>query len=332
MISAHGLTKYYGDKCAVQNVNFDIQQGEIVGILGLNGAGKSTTLKILACLLLPSTGTVKINGLDVVEHPHETRKLVGFLPEVPPLYTEMTVEGFLTFAGELRGLTRAQTLGRLEEVLAVTNTRDVRGEVIGNLSHGYRQRVGIAQSIIHNPPVLILDEPISGLDPVQIVEVREMVRGLKGKHTILVSSHILSEISQTCDRILVIQDGQIVAAGTEEELTAKLAGGNRVLLTVRGEQGPILELLRKLPKVTLCTAVSVGDGRGVIGRARTDVHEIEVTSDGDVREDLARELVQAGHGLLQLRPAEAELESIFLRLTHRPKVSNATAAPEEVRS
>jgi ABC-2 type transport system ATP-binding protein len=307
MIAAQGLTKYYGDACAIEDLSFEIESGEIVGILGLNGAGKTTTLRILSCLLLPSAGSVKIGGLDIYENPHEIRKKVGFLPEEPPLYHEMTVESFLRFAGELRGLEKAEAKSRTKEVMEVTHTAEVAGQFIGTLSHGFRQRVGIGQAIIHRPEVLILDEPISGLDPVQIVDMREMIRGLKGRHTILVSSHILPEISQTCDRILVLQDGKIVATGTEEELTKDLAGGRKISLVVRGEEKKALELVKGLPKVKACE---------VAGKSAGTVH-LRVTTEEDVREDLSRAIVLGGLGLLEIAPSEAELESIFISLTRR---------------
>ncbi len=302
MISAQGLTKFYGDKCAIEDLTFEIDSGEIVGILGLNGAGKTTTLRILSCLLLPSVGKVSINGLNILENPHEIRKQVGFLPEIPPLYQEMSVESFLTFAGEIRGLSHRHAVSRVEEVLEITNTKEFRSEMIANLSHGYRQRVGIGQAIIHQPAVLILDEPISGLDPVQIKEMREMIRGLKGRHTILVSSHILSEISQTCDRIMVIKDGRLRATGTEEELTSQ-AKGHHLQLTVRGDKDKIIALLREQAHVTDCATTS----------ERNDTVQLKVTTVKDVREALSRELIQAGFGLLQLN--QAELEDIFLKLT-----------------
>ena len=310
MIAAQGLTKFYGAKCAVRNISFEISNGEIVGILGLNGAGKTTTLRVLACLLLPSAGRVSINGLDVAERSYDIRKQVGFLPEDPPLYPEMTVESFLAFSGELRGLRRRDAQQRMEEVLDITHTKDVRREVIANLSHGYRKRVGIGQAVIHRPPVLILDEPISGLDPVQIVEMREMIRGLRGRHTILVSSHILPEISQTCDRIIVIQEGEIVATGTEEELTGKLTGAKRLNLLVRGPADQVVPFLKKQAYVTACEVTGQLDG----------VLHLRLTTDQDLREVLSRELIQAGFGLLQLNPAEAELESIFIQLTQKKEV------------
>ena len=311
MIKAQGLTKFYGDKCAIEDLDFEIDSGEIIGILGLNGAGKTTTLRILCSLLLPSTGKVTIGGVDVVEQPHEIRKKVGFLPEEPPLYLEMTVEDYLVFAGGLRGLTSAEARRRAGEVMEVTNVTDVRRQVIGNLSFGYRKRVGIGQAIVHQPPVLILDEPITGLDPVQIVEMRQMIRGLGDEHTVLVSSHILPEISQTCDRLFVIQQGRLVASGTEEELTGQLIGGHRVKLQVRGDAGQISALVSGLERVTSCKVMETANS----------VVSLHVATDGDVREELGRELIQAGFGLLHLGPAEAELESIFLQLTRDKEVS-----------
>ena len=311
MIKAQGLTKFYGDKCAIEDLDFEIDSGEIIGILGLNGAGKTTTLRILCSLLLPSTGKVTIGGVDVVEQPHEIRKKVGFLPEEPPLYQEMTVEDYLVFAGGLRGLTSAEARRRAGEVMEVTNVTDVRRQVIGNLSFGYRKRVGIGQAIVHQPPVLILDEPITGLDPVQIVEMRQMIRGLGDEHTVLVSSHILPEISQTCDRLFVIQQGRLVASGTEEELTGQLIGGHRVKLQVRGDAGQISALVSGLERVTSCKVMETANS----------VVSLHVATDGDVREELGRELIQAGFGLLHLGPAEAELESIFLQLTRDKEVS-----------
>jgi len=309
MISAQGLTKYYGDKCAIEDLDFKIAEGEIVGILGLNGAGKTTALRILACLLLPSRGSVRINNLDVVAHPHEVRKLVGFLPEAPPLYDDMTVESFLLFAGQLRGLSRDRTRARLEQTLDATHIADVRRDPIGSLSHSYRQRVGIAQAVIHDPPVLILDEPIQGLDPVQIVEMRQLVLGLKGKHTILLSSHILSEIHQTCDRILMVQQGHIVAVGSERELTAQFRGARRLRIGVRGDAQAVTDMVRGLPNVDHCQLLPGNNHEGVV--------QLDITTAEDIREQLSRALIERGFGLLEMRPAEAELESVFIRLSQQ---------------
>ena len=219
MIEINNLYKYYGDQKAVGPLSATIEKGQIVGLLGLNGAGKTTTLRVLACDLLPTSGTVKVGGIDVVERPDEVRKRIGYLPDTPPLYGEMTVREYLTYCARLHGVARADLEKRVSEAIELTEVVDQADQIISSLSHGFRQRVGIAQAIVHRPELVVLDEPISGLDPVQIVEMRELVRSLRGEHTVIVSSHILHEISETCDLILVIRDGQIVASGTEAELS-----------------------------------------------------------------------------------------------------------------
>lgn len=309
MIRAKGLTKFYGEHRAIEDVNFQVESGEIVGILGLNGAGKTTTLRILSCLLLPTSGSVELQGVDILENPHAVRSLVGFLPETPPLYPEMTVEAFLLFAGQLRGLSRERVRHRLERVLALTDTMQVRHQVIDTLSHGYRQRVGIAQAIIHDPPVLILDEPISGLDPKQIVEVRQMLCSLRGEHTILISSHNLPEISQTCDRLLIIDKGTIVASCTEEELTARQSGGHRLLVGIHGDLERATSTIQKLAQVSHCSVV---EGAAIASRPEADTHYLQVDSPDDIREDVAKAVIAAELGLVHLAPAE--LESTFLQL------------------
>jgi ABC-2 type transport system ATP-binding protein len=317
VIEINELYKFYGDRKAVGPLSCSIADGEIVGLLGLNGAGKTTTLRILACDLLPSSGTVLIDGLDVVESPHEVRAHIGYLPDTPPLYREMTVRGYLLFAAQLRGLSRAQAEKQVPEAIAQTQLGDVADDPIASLSHGFKQRVGIAQAIVHKPRLLVLDEPITGLDPVQIVEMRELLRGLKGKHTILLSSHILSEISETCDRLLVIKGGEIVAAGTEAELTAKLLRGGRVEITVRESKGEgyrddprsgvayaIAEKLEGVREVEILPPTEPGEG----------VISLRVYAERDVREELCKALIGAGLGILQVGAGERELESVFLSL------------------
>ncbi|MDI1444283.1 ABC transporter ATP-binding protein [Polyangium sp. 6x1] len=301
------LYKYYGERRAVGPLSFSIEAGEIVGLLGLNGAGKTTTLRILACDLLPSSGSVRVNGLDVVESPHEVRSLIGYLPDTPPLYGEMTVRAYLHFAARLRGLSKADADKRVPEVLEATALAEVQDQLIASLSHGYKQRVGIAQAIVHGPKLLVLDEPISGLDPVQIVEMRELLRSLKGEHTILLSSHILSEISETCDRLLVIRDGQIAATGTEAELSAKLIKNQRIDVTVRGDEEKAKDAAGAVPGVVSVEAIDATEGgEGVIA--------LRIESEGDTREAVCRALVTAGLGLLEVRRGERELESVFLEL------------------
>jgi ABC-2 type transport system ATP-binding protein len=323
VIEINELYKFYGDRKAVGPLSCSIADGEIVGLLGLNGAGKTTTLRILACDLLPTSGSVVIDGLDVVESPHEVRARIGYLPDTPPLYPEMTVRAYLLFAAQLRGLTRAEAEARVPEAIAQTQIERVADDPIASLSHGFKQRVGIAQAIVHKPRLLVLDEPINGLDPVQIVELRELLRGLKGKHTILLSSHILSEISETCDRILVIKDGQIAAAGTEAELTTALLRG-RVEITVReGASGDAEARAAALDGVREVERLAPSEaGEGVI--------TLRVHAERDVRAALCKALSDAGHGILQVGLGERELESVFLSLAdakgHRGLPAKSTEA------
>ena len=329
MIEINELYKFYGDRKAVGPLSCSIADGEIVGLLGLNGAGKTTTLRILACDLLPSSGSVVIDGLDVVESPHEVRARIGYLPDTPPLYPEMTVRGYLLFAAQLRGLSRAQAEKQVPEALAQTQLGDVADDPIASLSHGFKQRVGIAQAIVHKPRLLVLDEPITGLDPVQIVEMRELLRGLKGKHTILLSSHILSEISETCDRILVIKGGEIAAAGTEAELIAKMQSGVRLEITVRGSAAPaekiearVRELAEALPGVTGIKDLPAAEQGERVVTVRVDANH-------DVREALCKALVEAGIGILQVGRGERELESVFLSLAGDASPRQSAASEED---
>ncbi len=309
VIEIRDLYKYYGDQRAVGPLSASIEKGEIVGLLGLNGAGKTTTLRVLACDLLPTSGTVRVGGLDVVEKPHEVRRRVGYLPDTPPVYQEMTVEEYLQFAARLRGVTGSDVARRVGEAMEQTETQAERSSPIGTLSHGFRQRVGIAQAIVHRPEFVVLDEPISGLDPVQIVEMRDLVRSLGGDHTVVVSSHILSEISETCDRILVIRDGEIVAGGTEAELSARWLRGMRleVTLRVKDDADRARGLLSGLDGVS-----AVDDAEAT--EAAPGTRSFVVRAERDVREELCRAVLDGGFGLLELTRGERELESVFLEL------------------
>jgi ABC-2 type transport system ATP-binding protein len=309
MIEVRDLFKFYGERRAVGPLSFEIEEGEIVGLLGLNGAGKTTALRVLACDLLPSSGTVLVNGVDVVDQPHEVRRRIGYLPDTPPLYGEMTVHEYLVFAARIRGLARADADKRACVVEESTQIEDVRGDLISSLSHGYRQRVGIAQAVVHGPRLLILDEPISGLDPVQIIEMRQLLRRLRGDHTIVLSSHILTEISETCDRLLVIGEGRIIATGTEEELSRSLLGASHVELTVRTDDA-------ERTKVLLSAVEGVRSVESVAPRESGDrVASFRVEADADVREGLCKAVVNAGMGVLEVARGKHELESVFLRLT-----------------
>jgi len=307
VIEITDLYKYYGERRAVGPLSCTIAAGEVVGLLGLNGAGKTTTLRILACDLLPSAGTVMVDGMDVVERPHEVRARIGYLPDAPPLYPEMTVRAYLTFAARLRRLSREVVEKRVVEVEELTELTEVSGDPISSLSHGFRQRVGIAQAIVHRPRLLVLDEPITGLDPVQIVEMRELLRSLKGEHTIVLSSHILSEISETCDRILVIKDGAIAASGTEGELTKRLHHRFHAVVTVSGTAEAALDALGAVGGVESVKELAAAEPGGGVATLR-------VEADRDVRADVCRALVEKGLGVLQLGAGERELESIFLEL------------------
>jgi ABC-2 type transport system ATP-binding protein len=306
MITVEGLTHYYGERRAIEGLGFRISANEIVGFLGLNGAGKSTTLRILAGLVVPSAGSVTIDGVDIASANADFRGRIGYLPEDPPLYKEMTVREFVAYCGELKGLDRGTVRSRLDGVLATCQLTHVQHRVIQELSHGYRKRVGIAQAIIHQPKLVILDEPISGLDPRQIVEMRQVIRDLAKDCTVLLSSHILAEISETCDRILVLAGGKIVAAGTEAELAnAAGADGARLTLLVRGAQ-PAIE----------------GAIKRVQSYLRHDLHpegentwRVHVSLGTDAREELVAALVAGGVGVRKLIEDESELEQIFLGLT-----------------
>ncbi|MFZ5468832.1 MAG: ABC transporter ATP-binding protein [Myxococcota bacterium] len=307
MIQVEGLTKYYGEQAAIRDLSFNISQGEVIGFLGLNGAGKTTTLKVLGCVLLPTAGRVQIDGYDVVADPHEIRKRIGFLPDTPPLYEEMTVGGYLSFVAQLRGVPAESARARVLEAEEKVALREVDDQVIGSLSHGYRQRVGVAQALVHQPKLLILDEPTGGLDPKQIVEMRSVIRSLKGSHTVLVSSHILSEISQICDRLLVIQDGRIVAQGTEAELAGRFGGGGSIELEVKGAAEPALAAVKDVRGVT----------RAVVVRSEGGSSTLQVDASPDLRPLLVRALVAADVDVLRIDRKAEELEDIFLKLTQR---------------
>ncbi len=301
MIKVSGLTKDYGARRAIQNLSFDAQQGEIVGFLGPNGAGKTTTMRILTGYMPPTDGEAIVAGYDVVEESLEVRKRVGYLPETVPLYTDMVVFDYLKFMGELRHIPNVDD--RVDEVLDMVGLIDRANGYIGNLSKGMRQRVGLAQALLHRPEVLILDEPTIGLDPGQVVEVRELIREIGKERTVLLSTHLLNEAQNICDRVLIINKGKIVAEDTTENLQARLIGAERVVVRVRGESDELA-----------ATVKSVKGVRGVETKEDGAV-EFEFASGKDLRPEVAKEIIKSGYDLLELRPLGMSLEEIFLELT-----------------
>ena len=308
MIVAEGMSKYYGERRALDDLSFEIADGEVVGFLGLNGAGKTTALKILSGLLLPSAGRVCIDGVDQSLAAASARRHVGFLPDRPALYEEMTVRAQLRYAGQLYGVSAADIDARVDAVLELANLGGVQHDLIAWLSHGYRQRVGIAQAIVHAPKLVILDEPISGLDPEQIVGMRALIRSLAEQHTVLLSSHILGEISQTCDRILVLNQGRIVARGTEEELVAGLRG-TRTEVIVRGDAQVIHDVIRDMSQLKGARTEPFTGEEDALWRVEFEAGDPANT------EALVARLVAAGGAVRRVADLESPLETVFLRLT-----------------
>ena len=322
MISVKDLTKRYAHTTAVDQISFEVAKGQIVGFLGPNGAGKTTTMRMLTCFLPPSAGTAQVAGFDILEHPIDVKKHIGYLPETPPIYPEMYTGEYLKFVGRLKGLSGAKLQKRVDYVIERCAVADVKKKLIGKLSKGYRQRVGLAQAIIHNPDVLILDEPTSGLDPKQINETRELIKDLAGEHTIILSTHILPEVEQTCEQVIIINKGKLVATDSVKNLQARARGAESVVLEIAGRSGPIDSPIvqHKLEQVTGVSRVITkqqSDGRALF--------EVETQKGKFVRGDLARAVVECGWDLNELRPSAMSLEEIFLQLTG----SEASAPPKE---
>ncbi len=316
MIEVQNLTKRYGRVTAVDDVSFRVERGEILGFLGPNGAGKTTTMRVLTGYMPATAGRTVVAGFDVFEQPIEAKRRIGYLPETPPLYPEMTVRDYLAFVARIKGVPGADRAKRVAAVMDRTRVSDMAGRHCGKLSKGYRQRVGLAQALIHNPDVLILDEPTAGLDPKQIIETRELIKGLAGDHTIILSTHILPEVSQTCERVVIINKGKVVAVDTPANLTSRLRGSETMYVQVDGG-GPAVETT--LGGVAGVTKVAVAD------RHDTAVgYEVESTRGHDVRRELARTIVGNGWGLLELRPVRMSLEEIFLSLTTEEAPAEST--------
>lgn len=307
MIVVENLTKRYADRPVVQDVSFQVKKGEIVGFLGPNGAGKSTTMKMLTGYLTPSGGKVTIGGHDMATEPLKAKALMGYMPENPPLYPEMSVTDYLTFVARLRGVEGAKVKEAVAEAIRKCWLTEVPKKLIGHLSKGFQQRVGLAQALIHNPPVLVLDEPTNGLDPKQIIQIRELIKSLAQEHTVILSTHILPEVQNTCQRVLIINGGRVVAEGAPEQLESRLRGGSRIHAEVRGPREVIVERLGTLHGVEQLEATVHGEGLVAV--------TIDTQSDVDLRERVAAEIIGAGWGLLELRSVGLSLEEIFLQLT-----------------
>jgi ABC-2 type transport system ATP-binding protein len=323
MIEAIQLTKVYDNTPALTDISFSVGKGEILGFLGPNGAGKTTTMRILTGYLPPTSGTAKVAGFDVLDQSKEVRKRIGYMPENPPVYGDMTVSSFLRFIARIKGVPKSKEKQGIESAIEKCSLGSVSNRLIGHLSRGYRQRVGLAQALIHDPEVLILDEPTIGLDPAQIIEIRQLIKGLAGNHTVILSSHILPEVEQTCGRVVIINKGKIIAVDTPEGLSLSLRGANLYNIKVRRASDEFTERLRTLPGV-----VHVKPG--------TDgAYVIETGKDQDIREELAEFIVTQRAGLLELRPVAFTLEDVFVQLTtaeqsaENQQVESTTTEPKE---
>jgi len=308
LIEVEHLTKSYGQARAVNDISFKVEKGEILGFLGPNGAGKTTTMRILTGYLPATGGTARVAGYDVFDDSMEVRKRIGYLPETPPLYPDMSISDYLAFVARIKGVEAGDLPKRVAEAMKMTNLTDRKDWLIKKLSRGYKQRVGIAQAVVHNPDVVILDEPTVGLDPTQRNEVRNLIKGLAGEHTIILSTHILSEVETTCDRVIIINKGKIAAIDTTENLTSQLKGGERVKIVVRGEAdglGAALEIVEGVKKVDV-ESLEHGGGVSVVVESELGL---------DLRGKIASAVVGAGHELLELRAISLSLEEIFMQLT-----------------
>jgi ABC-2 type transport system ATP-binding protein len=324
VIEVQHLSKRYGRVTAVDDVSFRVERGEILGFLGPNGAGKTTTMRILTGYMPASDGKAIVAGFDVFDQPIEAKRRTGYLPETPPLYPDMSVLEYLTFVAKIKGVPAAERTQRVKTVMERTRIADMANRQCGKLSKGYKQRVGLAQALIHNPDVLILDEPTAGLDPKQIIETRELIKHLAGDHTIVLSTHILPEVSQTCQRVVIINKGRVVAVDTPDNLTARLRGSETMYVQVDLSGTDATAVTTALGRVAGVTRVAESDRR-----ERLAGFEVESESGHDVRRDLAKSVVSNGWGLLELRPMRMSLEEIFLSLTTDEADAIAAPAPAE---
>jgi ABC-2 type transport system ATP-binding protein len=308
VIEVDHLTKRFGSVKAVENVSFEVEKGEILGFLGPNGAGKTTTMRVLTCFLPATEGTARVAGFDVFDNPMAVKKRLGYLPENPPLYGEFTVDAYLDFVAKIKGVDSRERKKRIEDVKDRVSIKEYGKTLIKNLSKGYKQRVGLAQALVHDPQVLILDEPTVGLDPNQIIEVRQLIKGLSGGHTIILSTHILPEVSMTCQRVVIISKGRIAAMDTPENLTRQLQGAERVYLEVKGPETTIKEKIKEIEGVLRVDSNRL-DADGAYSFA------VETELKKDVRSRIARKVVDSGYDLMELRAMSMSLEEVFLQLT-----------------
>jgi ABC-2 type transport system ATP-binding protein len=308
LIEVQDLTKTFGERTAVDHISFAVNKGEILGFLGPNGAGKTTTMRMLTSFMPATSGTARIAGFDVFDNSLEVRRHIGYLPENPPVYPDMTVESYLDFVARIKGVPSEKRAQRVTDALEKTNITDKRDELIKRLSRGYKQRVGLAQALVHDPDVIILDEPTVGLDPKQIIEVRHLIKNLAGSHTIVLSTHILPEVSMTCDRVVIINKGKIAAVDTPQNLTSQLKGGQRIRVEVQASEQPLREVLAQIP----------GASRVQIEAAPLTGHvlaTIEAAEGKDIRSAIAARIVEKGWPLFELKGVSLSLEDIFLELT-----------------
>jgi ABC-2 type transport system ATP-binding protein len=319
VIEVQHLTKRYGRVTAVDDVSFRVERGEILGFLGPNGAGKTTTMRILTGYMPASEGRALVAGMDIFDKPIDAKRRIGYLPETPPLYPDMTVREYVDFVAKIKGVPSKERKDRVETVMKRTHVADMADRHCAKLSKGYRQRVGLAQALIHNPDVLILDEPTAGLDPKQIIETRDLIRSLAGDHTIVLSTHILPEVAQTCQRVVIINKGRVVAVDTPDNLTARLRGAETMYVQVDAGGVDVEPTLGSVPGVM---RVIAAEQRGIVGG-----FEVESERGTDVRRELARTIVNHGWGLLELRPMRMSLEEVFLQVTTEERPEEA-APPE----
>ncbi len=321
MIEVRNLTKQYGAKKAVDDLSFTVNDGEILGFLGPNGAGKSTTMNMLTGYISSTSGNALINGIDILDDPIEAKKNIGYLPEIPTLYLDMTVKDYLNFIYDLKKC-KLPRKAHLEDVCSLVKINDVYGRIIRNLSKGYKQRVGLAQALVGNPPILILDEPTVGLDPKQIIEIRTLIKKLGKKHTVILSSHILSEIQAVCDRVIIINGGKIAADDTTENLTKNISADHRLIARIEGPREEILKTIKNISGV-ISVIADMEREPGVYD------YEIEVKDDADIRRELFKRIVSRSWVMLGLRSTEMTLEDIFLKITMGDDVVIKTKQSEE---